>query len=129
MMGLFILDLQVYGEFAWSNPLHPDIFPGVRKMEAEVVRMTCSLFSGGPESCGTVSSFSWLIINEKLDKPFLICSQTLSSRLLQLSAKVCSHSSWLLGGKWCSNTNFSTVHLKSQYYGCGFLKKILLLLL
>lgn len=58
MMGLFILDLQVYGEFAWSNPLHPDIFPGVRKMEAEVVRMTCSLFSGGPESCGTVSSFS-----------------------------------------------------------------------
>ena len=46
---------QVYGDFAWSNPLHPDIFPGVRKMEAEVVRMTCSLFHGGPESCGTVS--------------------------------------------------------------------------
>ncbi|XP_017320214.1 sphingosine-1-phosphate lyase 1 [Ictalurus punctatus] len=48
--------VKVYGEFAWSNPLHPDIFPGVRKMEAEVVRMTCSLFSGGPESCGTVTS-------------------------------------------------------------------------
>uniref|UniRef100_A0A671PJX5 sphinganine-1-phosphate aldolase n=1 Tax=Sinocyclocheilus anshuiensis TaxID=1608454 RepID=A0A671PJX5_9TELE len=49
-------DLQVYGEFAWSNPLHPDLFPGVRKMEAEVVRMTCALFNGGPDSCGTVTS-------------------------------------------------------------------------
>uniref|UniRef100_A0A665TIE2 sphinganine-1-phosphate aldolase n=1 Tax=Echeneis naucrates TaxID=173247 RepID=A0A665TIE2_ECHNA len=48
--------VKVYGDFAWSNPLHPDIFPGVRKMEAEVVRMACTLFQGGPDSCGTVSS-------------------------------------------------------------------------
>lgn len=48
--------VKVYGDFAWSNPLHPDIFPGVRKMEAEVVRMSCSLFHGGPNSCGTVTS-------------------------------------------------------------------------
>uniref|UniRef100_A0A8C6MCR5 sphinganine-1-phosphate aldolase n=1 Tax=Nothobranchius furzeri TaxID=105023 RepID=A0A8C6MCR5_NOTFU len=48
--------VKVYGDFAWSNPLHPDIFPGVRKMEAEVVRMTCTLFHGGPNSCGTVTS-------------------------------------------------------------------------
>ncbi|XP_047458206.1 sphingosine-1-phosphate lyase 1 isoform X1 [Mugil cephalus] len=48
--------VKVYGDFAWSNPLHPDIFPGVRKMEAEVVRMACSLFHGGPNSCGTVTS-------------------------------------------------------------------------
>ncbi|XP_041921714.1 sphingosine-1-phosphate lyase 1 isoform X1 [Alosa sapidissima] len=48
--------VQVYGDFAWSNPLHPDIFPGVRKMEAEVVRMTCEIFHGGPETCGTVTS-------------------------------------------------------------------------
>ncbi|CAL1578378.1 unnamed protein product [Knipowitschia caucasica] len=48
--------VKVYGDFAWSNPLHPDIFPGVRKMEAEVVRMSCSLFHGGPHSCGTVTS-------------------------------------------------------------------------
>ncbi|XP_046885176.1 sphingosine-1-phosphate lyase 1 isoform X1 [Hypomesus transpacificus] len=48
--------VKVYGDFAWSNPLHPDIFPGVRKMEAEVVRMTCSLFHGGPNSCGAVTS-------------------------------------------------------------------------
>ncbi|XP_048865013.1 sphingosine-1-phosphate lyase 1 [Brienomyrus brachyistius] len=48
--------VKVYGDFAWSNPLHPEIFPGVRKMEAEVVRMACTLFHGGPESCGTVTS-------------------------------------------------------------------------
>lgn len=48
--------VKVYGDFAWSNPLHPDIFPGVRKMEAEVVRMACTLFHGGPSSCGTVTS-------------------------------------------------------------------------
>ncbi|XP_051946274.1 sphingosine-1-phosphate lyase 1-like [Xyrauchen texanus] len=48
--------VKVYGEFAWTNPLHPDIFPGVRKMEAEVVRMSCALFNGGTNSCGTVTS-------------------------------------------------------------------------
>ncbi|KAE8591234.1 hypothetical protein XENTR_v10018357 [Xenopus tropicalis] len=48
--------VKVYGEFAWTNPLHSDIFPGVRKMEAEVVRMTCTLFTGGPDACGTVTS-------------------------------------------------------------------------
>ncbi|KAF7247361.1 Sphingosine-1-phosphate lyase 1 [Varanus komodoensis] len=47
---------MVYEEFAWSNPLHPDIFPGLRKMEAEVVRMVCTLFHGGPNSCGTMTS-------------------------------------------------------------------------
>lgn len=54
-VNVSLLCLKVYGDFAWSNPLHPDIFPGVRKMEAEVVRMCCTLFNGGPNSCGTVS--------------------------------------------------------------------------
>lgn len=48
--------VQAYGEFTWSNPLHPDIFPGLRKLEAEIVRITCSLFNGGPDSCGCVTS-------------------------------------------------------------------------
>ncbi|XP_076332013.1 sphingosine-1-phosphate lyase [Tachypleus tridentatus] len=47
---------KVYGMTTWSNPLHPDIFPGIRKMEAEVVRMSCNLFNGGPDACGTVTS-------------------------------------------------------------------------
>ncbi|XP_053162023.1 sphingosine-1-phosphate lyase 1 isoform X2 [Hemicordylus capensis] len=50
------LFVKVYKDFAWTNPLHPDIFPGLRKMEAEVVRMTCNLFHGGPSSCGAVTS-------------------------------------------------------------------------
>ncbi|XP_076981126.1 sphingosine-1-phosphate lyase 1 isoform X2 [Tamandua tetradactyla] len=48
--------VKAYGDFAWSNPLHPDIFPGLRKIEAEIVRISCSLFNGGPDSCGSVTS-------------------------------------------------------------------------
>ena len=54
MPGLFLLHCQVYGQFAWTNPLHADVFPDIRKMEAEVVRMTCNMFNGGSDSCGTV---------------------------------------------------------------------------
>ncbi|KAF2351431.1 Pyridoxal phosphate-dependent decarboxylase [Trinorchestia longiramus] len=46
---------EVYGLTAWSNPLHADVFPGIRKMEAEVVRICCELFNGGPDSCGTMT--------------------------------------------------------------------------
>lgn len=52
-------EIAIYKEysakFAWSNPLWPKLFPGVRKMEAEVVRMTCDLLNGDENSCGTVS--------------------------------------------------------------------------
>lgn len=51
------LTTEVYGLASYTNPLHSDVFPGVNKMEAEVVRMTANLFHGGPESCGTVSLF------------------------------------------------------------------------
>lgn len=47
---------KVYGMTAYTNPLHPDIFPGAMKMEAEIVRMTCSLFKGDSRTCGTVTS-------------------------------------------------------------------------
>lgn len=48
---------QVYGLFSISNPLHPDIFPFVRKMEAEVVSMCINLFHGIPnQTCGTMST-------------------------------------------------------------------------
>ncbi|KAK7082517.1 Sphingosine-1-phosphate lyase 1 [Halocaridina rubra] len=50
------LTTEVYGIAAWANPLHADVFPGVRKMEAEVVRMTCSIFHGDSKSCGCVTS-------------------------------------------------------------------------
>lgn len=47
---------KVYGMCAYTNPLHSDVFPGIRKMEAEVVRMTCNLFHGGENSCGVMTS-------------------------------------------------------------------------
>lgn len=45
---------SVYGKTSYTNPLHPDIFPGVCKIEAEVVQMTLRLFNGGSDACGTV---------------------------------------------------------------------------
>lgn len=36
-----LLDIQsnAFRRFGVSNPIHPDVFPGVRKMEAEIVAM------------------------------------------------------------------------------------------
>lgn len=35
------LQSEAFNQFGVSNPIHPDVFPGVRKMEAEVVSMVC----------------------------------------------------------------------------------------
>jgi sphinganine-1-phosphate aldolase len=45
--GQELCDLQkeAFGRFGVSNPIHPDVFPGVRKMEAEVVAMVLGLFN------------------------------------------------------------------------------------
>lgn len=47
---------KVYGKTAYTNPLHSDIFPGICKMEAEVIRMVASLFNGGPATCGCTTT-------------------------------------------------------------------------
>jgi sphinganine-1-phosphate aldolase len=44
------LQTEAYGMFTVANPIHPDVFPGVRKMEAEVVamvRFTRNFFNSG----------------------------------------------------------------------------------
>lgn len=41
---LLKLQAEAFGQFGVSNPIHPDVFPGVRKMEAEVVAMVCYTF-------------------------------------------------------------------------------------
>ncbi len=38
-----------------SNPLHPDAFPAVRKMDAEIVAM-CLRMYGNPDGAGTTTS-------------------------------------------------------------------------
>lgn len=56
---------EVYKIASYTNPLHSDIFPGICKMEAEIVRIACRLFHGDDNSGGTVSwsSFNQLLIN------------------------------------------------------------------
>ncbi|KAK9815685.1 hypothetical protein WJX72_008120 [[Myrmecia] bisecta] len=51
---------DAYAMFAHTNPMHSDVFPSVRRMEAEVVGMTASMLGGGPdgdpEVCGAMTS-------------------------------------------------------------------------
>ncbi|VDM17428.1 unnamed protein product [Wuchereria bancrofti] len=46
--------LKIFDIYAYANPLHPDIFAGCRKMEAEVVHIVANLFHGGSNCRGTV---------------------------------------------------------------------------
>lgn len=52
---------EAYTLTAYTNPLHADVFPGINKMEAEVVRMAVNLFHGDDDCCGTVR-FTFLIL-------------------------------------------------------------------
>lgn len=52
---LLAMQAQAYAKNAVANQLHPDVFPGVRKMEAEVVAMVASMFNA-PISCGSTTS-------------------------------------------------------------------------
>nr|XP_022910661.1 sphingosine-1-phosphate lyase-like [Onthophagus taurus] len=47
---------EIYGRTAFTNPLHPDIFPGISKIEAEVIKMVGKLLHGGPEVCGSMTN-------------------------------------------------------------------------
>ncbi|VDM69480.1 unnamed protein product, partial [Strongylus vulgaris] len=47
---------QVYSMYAFSNPLHPDVFPGARKMEAETIRMVLNLYNAPPDSSGSLTT-------------------------------------------------------------------------
>ncbi|KAF8544900.1 pyridoxal phosphate-dependent transferase [Trichophaea hybrida] len=55
--GKEMLDLQseAYRMFAVSNPLHPDVFPGVRKMEAEIVAMVLAMYNA-PVGAGGITT-------------------------------------------------------------------------
>lgn len=53
---LIKLMTEVYGIASYTNPLHLDIFPGVCKMEAEIIRIACRLFNGDESSCGCMTT-------------------------------------------------------------------------
>ena len=47
---------QAYSIYVETNALYPEVFPAVRKFEAEVVRMTISVFNGDDNCCGSMTS-------------------------------------------------------------------------
>ncbi|KAI0339920.1 PLP-dependent transferase [Trametopsis cervina] len=47
--------VSAFERYAVSNPLHPDIFPAVRKMEAEIVAMCLRMYNN-PDGAGTTTS-------------------------------------------------------------------------
>lgn len=53
---LLKLQTDAFGKFTVANPIHPDVFPGVRKMEAEVVAMVLAMFNAPPGAAGTTTS-------------------------------------------------------------------------
>ncbi|KIY61722.1 PLP-dependent transferase [Cylindrobasidium torrendii FP15055 ss-10] len=47
--------VAAYARYTVSNPIHPDVFPAVRKMEAEIVSQVLRLFNN-PDGAGTMTS-------------------------------------------------------------------------
>lgn len=54
--ALIKLQTEAFGKFTVANPIHPDVFPGVRKMEAEIVAMVLALFNAPSGGAGVTTS-------------------------------------------------------------------------
>jgi sphinganine-1-phosphate aldolase len=48
--------VAAFAAFSLSNPVHPSVFPAVRRMESEVIAMTAELFRCPTFSCGALTS-------------------------------------------------------------------------
>ncbi|KAG2016389.1 glutamate decarboxylase [Coprinopsis cinerea AmutBmut pab1-1] len=48
--------VAAYERYCVSNPLHPDVFPAVRKMEAEIVAMVLKLYHAPDGAAGVMTS-------------------------------------------------------------------------
>jgi sphinganine-1-phosphate aldolase len=49
------LQAEAFQRFSVANPIHPDVFPGVRKMEAEIVAMVLAMFNAPPGAAGVTT--------------------------------------------------------------------------
>ena len=54
--GLIKLQAEAFERFSVANPIHPDVFPGVRKMEAEIVAMVLAMFNAPSGGAGVTTS-------------------------------------------------------------------------
>lgn len=53
---LIALQADAFRRFGVANPIHPDVFPGVRKMEAEVVAMVLAMYNAPVGAAGATTS-------------------------------------------------------------------------
>ncbi len=53
---LIKLQSEAFEKFSVANPIHPDVFPGVRKMEAEIVAMILAMFNAPAGGAGVTTS-------------------------------------------------------------------------
>ncbi|KAL8672881.1 MAG: hypothetical protein Q9168_002690, partial [Polycauliona sp. 1 TL-2023] len=53
---LIKVQAEAFQRFMVANPIHPDVFPGVRKMEAEIVAMVLALFNAPLGAAGVTTS-------------------------------------------------------------------------
>lgn len=54
--ALIKIQTEAFGKFTVANPIHPDVFPGVRKMEAEIVAMVLAMFNAPAGAAGVTTS-------------------------------------------------------------------------
>ena len=47
--------IDIFKQFSFSNPLHPDIFPEIREMEIDIVNIIKYLYKGSESCCGNVT--------------------------------------------------------------------------
>jgi sphinganine-1-phosphate aldolase len=47
---------KIFELYSHTNANFVDVFPASRKMEAEVIRMLCSLYHGSARACGTITT-------------------------------------------------------------------------
>lgn len=88
------LMLKIFALYSHANANFVDIFPGVRKMEAEIVRMLCSLYHGPAKACGTVTTsatesiilacnaYRNIAVKRGIRKPEIIIGQFLKKALM-----------------------------------------------
>ncbi|ETN76913.1 hypothetical protein NECAME_00438 [Necator americanus] len=65
---------KIYSKYAYSNPLHPDVFPGARKMEAETIRMVYK-FIGFTLLVGSDNSAT-RVLQLGVETPVIVCART-----------------------------------------------------
>ncbi len=53
---LMKIQSEAVERFLVANPIHPDVFPGVRKIEAEIVAMVLTMFNAPPGAVGVTTS-------------------------------------------------------------------------